>query len=86
MLDNKTEVMISLGAAIGANCIPCFDHLYLKAQDLNITADEIQYVIDIANKVKNGTSIFMKNAINHALGVAVEPENPCCSQTPGSCC
>lgn len=79
MLDNKTEVMVSLGTAIGANCIPCFDHLYLKARDLNIKADEIQQVVDIAVKVKNGASIFMKNTINHALGETAEPEQPCCS-------
>lgn len=25
---SKTEMMVALGAAIGANCIPCFDYLY----------------------------------------------------------
>lgn len=86
MLDSKTEVMVSLGTAIGANCIPCFEHLYLKARDLNITADEIQHVVDIAVKVKNGASIFMKNTINQAMGETAETEQPCCSQPQSSCC
>lgn len=36
-MDTKTEVMVAMGAAIGANCIPCFDHLYAKARELRLS-------------------------------------------------
>jgi hypothetical protein len=29
--------MVAMGAAIGANCIPCFDHLYAKARELRLS-------------------------------------------------
>ena len=25
-MDEKTEILVALGVAIGVNCIPCFDH------------------------------------------------------------
>ena len=39
-MDQKTEIMVALGVAIGANCIPCFDHLYSKSRELKIEMDE----------------------------------------------
>ena len=33
-MDQKTEIMVALGVAIGVNCIPCFDHLYSKIDTL----------------------------------------------------
>jgi len=85
-MDSKTQIMVSLGTAIGANCIPCFDHLYARARELDINDEEIQRIIEIASKVKNGASIFMKNAVNEFMGTPPESEVPCCDQSKGSCC
>ena len=85
-MDQKTEVMVSLGAAIGANCIPCFDFIYAKAKEVDLEDTEIEKVVEVAFKVKNGAQIFMKNAVNEVAGESAEPETPCCVKSDGSCC
>ena len=51
-MDSKTQVMVALGAAIGVNCIPCFDHLYGKAKEVGLGEDDIRDIILTAYKVK----------------------------------
>jgi acyl-coenzyme A synthetase/AMP-(fatty) acid ligase len=85
-MDQKTEIMVALGVAIGVNCIPCFDHLYAKSREIKLDADEIRAIAEIAGKVKNGASIFMKNTIAEALGDTPTAEKPCCSQRTETCC
>ena len=41
-LMEKADVLIAIGAATAANCIPCFEHLYEKAVTPGITAAEIK--------------------------------------------
>jgi len=48
--------------------------------------DEVRAIAEIAGKVKNGASIFMKNAIAETLGDTPTAEQPCCSQSTSSCC
>ena len=31
-MDERTKVLISLGASVAANCVPCFEH-YLRQTD-----------------------------------------------------
>jgi len=35
-MDKHTELFIALGAATAANCGPCFDHYFSKAEELAI--------------------------------------------------
>jgi len=85
-MDEKTEIMVALGVAVGVNCVPCFDHLYSKSREIKLDEKEVRAIIKIADKVKNGASIFMKNAIVDTLGNAPTEEQPCCTQSTSSCC
>jgi len=85
-MEPKTEIMVALAAAIGANCIPCFDHLYSKSQELRLAASDIRAVAEIAAKVKNGAAVFMRNNIAETLGDAADTAPPCCAQAAGTCC
>lgn len=85
-MNEKTDVMIALAAAIGANCIPCFDHLYERAKGLGISNEEVLRVAETANKVKTGASIFIKNAINDTMGLKPETDQPCCAEIKKACC
>lgn len=86
MLNEKTDVMIALAAALGANCVPCFDNLYERAKGLGVSNEEILKIAEIANKVKTGASIFIKNAINDTMGMKPETDQPCCTRTKKACC
>lgn len=59
-MDEKTKILISLGAAVASNCIPCFEHYYNLAGTLGISNDQVAIVIEIAEKVKNGAGIATK--------------------------
>ena len=75
-MDEKTEIMVALGVAIGVNCI----------REIKLEEDDVRAVVEIAGKVKNGASIFMKNAIAETLSDTPSAEQPCCSQSTPSCC
>lgn len=77
-MDRKQEVMIALGAAIGTNCIPCFDHLYGKARELKLDEKEILAAIETAYKVKNGAALFLKNAVSEVAGEPNDSQPTCC--------
>lgn len=62
-MDDKTELLISLGAATAANCVPCFDYFFKKATAAGLRPDEITKAVEIGDKVKAGASISMKKSI-----------------------
>ena len=68
-MNDQTKIMISLGAATAANCIPCFEHLYYHAKKLKISNETIQEIIDISSKVKTGAHIAFKSASDETMGL-----------------
>ena len=84
-MDEKTRLLIALGAATAANCIPCFEHLYFEAGVAGLTSEEINQVVDLASKVKNGAHIALKNSINDIMDIEEKSDLPCCAQAGGSC-
>ena len=83
MSDKKQEVLVALAAAVGANCIPCFDHLYAKARELDLEPDQIRSTVETAFKVKNGAALFLKSAIGEVAGEVSDAREPCCP--PSNC-
>ena len=69
ILDEKTERLIAIGAAMAANCIPCFEHLYEKAITSGILAPEIIRVSEIAAQVKNGAHVAITHSIDELIGI-----------------
>jgi len=84
-MDRKQEVMVALGAAIGANCIPCFDHLYARAKEMNLDDNDIRIAIETGFKVKNGAMVFIKNAVSDVVGELQNDQQTCCEAFPGAC-
>lgn len=83
-LDEKTEKLIALGAAVAANCIPCFEHLYEGAVTSGITFEEINRVVDIAGRVKKGAGNFLVKSFEELTGNIIDFSN---SRKSGeSCC
>jgi alkylhydroperoxidase/carboxymuconolactone decarboxylase family protein YurZ len=66
-MSNKQDIQIALGAAVAANCIPCFEHLFEKAKEIGLETEEIQHVVKIATKVKNGAHVSLKTNIDPGL-------------------
>ena len=86
MLDEKTEVLIAIGAATASNCIPCFEHLYEKAVTCGLTTEQIKRASDIAGQVKAGAHSAISNSINELIGEEENVESCCKSPENKSCC
>ena len=84
-MDERTTILISLGAATAANCVPCFEHYSRKAEDLNLTAEDIQEAVDLASKVKSGAQIAMRGSIAKIIGQETQEVSSCCEKSGNSC-
>jgi alkylhydroperoxidase/carboxymuconolactone decarboxylase family protein YurZ len=84
-MDEKTKLLVSLGAATAANCIPCFEFYYAKAQAIGLAAADIQDAVECAYKVKNNINMLMKNSIITLTGQgdALPAPGDKCSPTCG---
>jgi hypothetical protein len=67
-MDEKTKLLVCLGAATAANCIPCFEFYYGKAQAAGAAAEDIQEVVEIAYQIKNNVNMLMKKSIRTVTG------------------
>ena len=86
VLPDKIENLIAIGAAMAANCIPCFEHLYEKAINSGITLAEIKRASDIAGLVKKGAHIALTNSVNEIIGIEETDDLPCNQMENKSCC
>ncbi len=85
-MDERTRLLICLGAATAANCIPCFEHYFGKAKVVGLTTDEIQEAVDLASQVKKGAHMAIRNCISGLMSEQKEYALPCDRQGSKSCC
>ena len=67
-MDEKTKLLVCLGAAAAANCIPCFEYYFKNAQRVGLEAAEVQEAVECAYKIKNNLNMLMKNSIRGFAG------------------
>ena len=81
-IENAADILIAIGAATAANCIPCFEHLYEKAVTSGVSAHDIRRATEIAGRVKNGAHIALRHTVDELIApvqAANEPvSEPCC--------
>jgi len=85
-MDEKTSLLICLGASAAANCIPCFEHYHKKASAAGLTSEQILEAVELANKVKSGAHLVMRNSIKNYLGQETPSSSCGCAPSPSSCC
>jgi len=85
-MDERTGVLVCLGAATSANCVPCFEHYLKKAKDLGLSSEEILEAADLASKVKNGAHLIMRRGIKAIIGNEEASDLCACGPTKGTCC
>lgn len=86
ILEEKTEILIAIGAATASNCIPCFEHVYEKAITSGITLTEIKRASDIAGQVKRGAHTALTNSVSELVGDKETGDLPCKQTAYESCC
>ncbi len=82
-MDDRTRLLVSLGAAVAANCGPCFEHYLGKTEAVGLTSEEIQEAVEVADQVRNGARITIMSTIRGMIGGGT---SPCDSRSDKSCC
>ena len=74
----QQDILICIGAAIGANCIPCIDHLYEKARQAGVAQTDIRHAIELAEQVKKGAAKATQAAVDDWEQVDKKPTDAPC--------
>lgn len=87
-MDEKTSVLVCLGAAVAANCGPCFRHYHGEALRLGLDVSDVQAAVTLAGKVKAGANIAVMSVVGEATRAAGQSEQArdCCAGPAPSCC
>ncbi len=83
-MNEKQTILVSIGSAIACNCVPCFEHYFLKAKQADINNTDIEEAIAIGEKVKSGASIATRSCIE-AIQNGEIPEEELGQNTPCVC-
>jgi AhpD family alkylhydroperoxidase len=85
-IDQKTRLLVCIGAAMAANCGSCFEHYHAKAKEAGIAADEINEALEAAASVKTGAHLALRNRINAVVKNGAEQQAPCGEAGAAGCC
>ena len=81
-MDERTKILVCVGAAVAANCVPCFRHYHGKATAAGIDLADVQEAVMLASQVKTGAHAALMGAIESAMGqsagAGVNTETPSC--------
>jgi AhpD family alkylhydroperoxidase len=80
-----TAELVAIGAAIGANCEPCFKYHYSQARKLGVSRDDMAKAVELANRVKRAPAQNMLALADKILGTDLSNEMTT-DPNPGSCC
>ena len=96
LFTDQVAELVAIGAAIGANCEPCFKYHYDQARKLGVSNTDMRYAVDLAQKVKDTPARAMLTLAERYLGPATPSTtakaSACCVTTPetttkaGGCC
>jgi AhpD family alkylhydroperoxidase len=82
LFTEQVAELVAIGAAIGANCEPCFKYHYDQARKLGVTDMDMRYAVDLAQKVKDTPAHAMLALAERYLGPATTSTaakaNACC--------
>jgi alkylhydroperoxidase/carboxymuconolactone decarboxylase family protein YurZ len=85
-MDERTRILVCIGTATAANCIPCFEYYFGKAEAVGLKMDEIEEAVDLASQVKKGAHMAFRNSVRDKMGGDKKYPLPCSRQTDRSCC
>lgn len=62
--------LVAIGAAIVANCEPCFKYHYDQARKLGVSDLDMRYAVDLAQKVKDTPARAVLDLAERYIGAA----------------
>ncbi|MFC1834920.1 carboxymuconolactone decarboxylase family protein [Thermodesulfobacteriota bacterium] len=85
-MEEKTKILISIGASTAANCVPCLEHYYGKAREAGLSSREIEEAAETGVKVKRGAELLLRKSIADLTAGEVSNASLCCGSSEPSCC
>ena len=87
-MDERTRILVCLGASVASNCVSCFRHYARKAEEAGVDPAEVREAVAMGAQVKAGAHAILMAAVDDVTGQAgARGEPSCCGPTPGgSCC
>lgn len=68
MLNHRDAELVTIGAAVASNCLPCIEDHLAKAQQAGLSTDEVLAAVRLAEKVKQATSSKVSDTTLTLLG------------------
>ena len=65
--------LVAIGAAIAANCEPCFKYHYNEARKLGVSKEDMAQAVALADKVKRAPAQNMLILADKILGTKAKP-------------
>ncbi len=81
LFTEQVAELVAIGAAIAANCEPCFKYHYDQAAKLGVSERDMRYAVDLAQKVKDTPARAMLKLADRYLGSPTQE-----SQAKASAC
>lgn len=85
-MDERTRILISVGAAVAVNCMPCFEHYFKKATAAGLDDEEVALAVDVARQVKKGADVAMRTFVSDRMQGADAGNGPNRCSAEGTCC
>lgn len=85
LLTPAVAELVAIGAAIAANCEPCFKYHYNEARKLGISREDMAKAVELADRVKRAPAKNMLELADKILGSDLS-DQPSVDPNPGSCC
>lgn len=85
LFTSQVQELVAIGAAIAANCEPCFKFHYSKARKLEVSNEELSKAVEIATMVKTASVQNISDLAEKYLNQVDQSENNlavsnnCCS-------
>jgi alkylhydroperoxidase/carboxymuconolactone decarboxylase family protein YurZ len=67
-VDDKTQLLVCLGAAVAANCAPCFKYYYGKVLAASLPPSDIKEAVALGGQIRQGSAIAMTNSVKKIMG------------------
>jgi AhpD family alkylhydroperoxidase len=85
LFTEQVAELVAIGAAIGANCEPCFKYHYDQARKLGVSNLDMRFAVDLAQKVKDTPARAMldlaERYIESVTPVTTAKASACCVTT-----
>jgi AhpD family alkylhydroperoxidase len=87
IFNDQVATLVAIGAAIAANCEPCFKFHFDKGRKLGVSAADMRRAVDLAQKVKDSPAKSVAGLAQRLLdegpaSTSAEPE----TKTKATCC